>query len=1061
MWDDGIAAMKESLLAKSIAALKQDVESERKRVESEVSAELNADKAQNAWAWLMTGVRLDEAPVELEHGKLSSQAVKDAPITDQERRRLRKVIVENDFGFTADDMAPYFGFDSGSDLIVALARRESLQKARARMVAERMAAMYPEGTADFVAQGATAEVTKALEGRLGRVLEAELDAIGAKVGGEKGRVILAAIRQAARRQVAGMTLTELDPARYARAAQKAAKDYLEAIAKGDGVIAAFQAKRAHAWALEMWRAASEAQAQGEKIRRYLGTFEDIAKRSKIRKAGGTYLAAIDALLEGIEFRKRSGPSLQKRAGLAAYLAEMEASGDTVAIPVEARTDALLKNYRQMSLDELIGVEAAVSNLETLARLKNKLTGIQAARRLEATSGELADSIHDNWAEKGDGKIPHGMKAELEAFLRRSRADLLKIEFLCRALDGGKTAGLAHTLIFQPMARAEAEKMRLMEQIMGEFKRPFDAMSIEERMRLHRKVDFLGEQLTFSEVIAIALNWGNEGNREKLLGGYKHKGWTEERVQARLDELLEARDWQLVTHTWKTIDTLFPMISDLARRAVGVEVEKVQGVTIHTRHGPVQGGYYPVVYDRRQRGPRVGKGLALKDPEELAQMKSGQLWENNFMSPGGLVERGFTKSRTKYAAPILLSLSVVPAHVGEVIHYLTHYEAVRDVDKLLRQDVVKTAIEDAVGVEGYRAFRPWLQSIANNGRAATTALYYEMFLRKARLGTSIVMLGAKFTTGLIQALGLLPAMKELKTKHLLSGFNTFLRQGFIEAREQSPSFRYQEEHFDRDLGDMYDRMASSFGEVNHLRNQVTTLSMAWIKLVQGSVNAVTWYAAREQAEVQGHADPIAYADSVVRLTQSSGGVKDLAAVQRGSESQKLFTVMYTYFSTLFGQLAEPIPDTKTGRQKAAIMAARWWWTVMLPVVVEALMRGKKPDHGDEPEDWATFLLKEQLLYSARTIPFVGDVADAAFSDRQPRGNPWLATMTKGAKALGGMSSEGEMSASTKRAIIDLVGAVTRTPTGGAVNAYRYLDALTSGRMEEPVQNLLFRSPGGWK
>ena len=135
-----------------------------------------------------------------------------------------------------------------------------------------MAAMYPEGTQDYISKGATEEVQKALSGRLGRVLEAELDAVGAKVGGEPGRVILAAIRQAARRAVAGMTMAELDPAKYARAAAKAQKDYLEAIATGEGAIAAFQAKRNHAWALEMWRAAGEAQAKVESIRKYLDTF---------------------------------------------------------------------------------------------------------------------------------------------------------------------------------------------------------------------------------------------------------------------------------------------------------------------------------------------------------------------------------------------------------------------------------------------------------------------------------------------------------------------------------------------------------------------------------------------------------------------------------------------------------------------------------------------------------------------------------------------------------------------------------------------------------------------
>jgi hypothetical protein len=46
---------------------------------------------------------------------------------------------------------------------------------------------------------------------------------------------------------------------------------------------------------------------------------------------------------------------------------------------------------------------------------------------------------------------------------------------------------------------------------------------------------------------------------------------------------------------------------------------------------------------------------------------------------------------------------------------------------------------------------------------------------------------------------------------------------------------------------------------------------------------------------GEQDAVYFADKTVRNAHGGGGVKDMAAVQRGNEFQKLFTMFYTFWN----------------------------------------------------------------------------------------------------------------------------------------------------------------------
>ena len=108
-----------------------------------------------------------------------------------------------------------------------------------------------------------------------------------------------------------------------------------------------------------------------------------------------------------------------------------------------------------------------------------------------------------------------------------------------------------------------------------------------------------------------------------------------------------------------------------------------------------------------------------------------------------------------------------------------------------------------------------------------------------------------------------------------------------------------------------------------------------------------------------------------------------------------------------------------------------------------------------------MAKEQLLYAGSSMPVLDDVLSAAADGKLPRGNPWLTTMWKTAQALPAVAGDEPLTDTQVRELVNGLGMMTRTPTAGMWNAYLYLDGLQKGRFEEPVQNLLFRSPGAWR
>ena len=108
---------------------------------------------------------------------------------------------------------------------------------------------------------------------------------------------------------------------------------------------------------------------------------------------------------------------------------------------------------------------------------------------------------------------------------------------------------------------------------------------------------LNRSLTRQEALVIALNTGNEGNLQRLLGG---EGWTADQLKPVL-ESLSAQDWKVAQNIWDHFESYRPLIAEKEKRVFGKEPEWVEPspfevTTADGKTVQVKGGYYPIKYD---------------------------------------------------------------------------------------------------------------------------------------------------------------------------------------------------------------------------------------------------------------------------------------------------------------------------------------------------------------------------------------------------------------------------------------------------------------------------------
>lgn len=976
----------------------------REKIRNEIIAEINEHQVYSAAAFLSRGTRADGTP--LPDGvlpfKLDRKAIADAYGSDFLKRLPRPIVYTREGGVHPDQAAEALGFQSGEQLLMDLVNMRPQKQLIEAETDARLRERYGDLLLDGAALAAAAQ--QAIEGpERAKVIEAEIKALRKKarevrpfinaerknqaakqregVSTLRGSTLpLGAIKAMAEGIIAQKRVRDLNPNQCLVALRRAAKQAIEAAAKDDYDVAA-AAKQRELLNLELYRAAVAAREEVDAIATHMGRFSRTSVRERLGKAGADYLEQIDAILDRFDFKRLSNKASERRQTLAEWIRTKEQNGESLGeelgISEQLKNEAFRTNYRELSVEELRGVNDAVRQIEHFARLKNKLLAAQGAREREEARAELLSALEANLKDRGPPPLSKAGLTKAQAIGKRVSAldaSLLKMEQLVDWMDGGDINGPWHRYFWDGAAAAQNAELDYSKKITALVTKAVMNIPADIRKRMLERVqiDGVDRVVTRKDLIGIALNVGNEGNHAKLLKGM---GWSEGQLEQMLARLTK-EEFDFVQSIWDTLETLWPDIAKLQKELTGLEPEKVEARAVKTPYGELRGGYYPIMYD-----PLASEQGALQ-----LGARVGDLTEGGYTR--ATTPKGHTKARTEgFARPFNLDIDDLPSHIAGVVKDLTHRKWLIDANWIAHDRDVRAALRQHLGDEYVQLFPDWVRSVANDRNFASmrTLNVWRRGIEHLRYNVMIAAMGFKAATMASQISGIGPAIEVVGgeegdgRKYFTRAFAQVMRRPrtvYDMATGLSGELRHRLDNRDRDLRDKL-RLLEGREDWLAKFQEFALRGIAWADMM---VSLPTWLAGYQKAIEQGSDQDTAVraGDRAVRLSQGSGGAKDLASVMaRNDTLMRILTMFYTPFNALYNRLRAVGHDVE-GIRDVPQAALRLWWIWLVPAVMGELLSGHGPDE-DKDEGWFKWWLKTTLLYPMLSVPFVRDVASGVLGN----------------------------------------------------------------------------------
>ncbi|WP_337374811.1 hypothetical protein [Mitsuokella jalaludinii] len=414
----------------------------------------------------------------------------------------------------------------------------------------------------------------------------------------------------------------------------------------------------------------------------------------------------------------------------------------------------MKTIGGRTIDEI--VQEIISDNEADARR----IGVNRHRVQEDTGGMGWNDALAKIPFVGEGLARYGQEG---------LAAIIKPEEILNAL--GKKA---HRYIYGIYERAAEKESRMVKQELTDLQTILSGYSHSERrhwkdMKYTLRTADGKELMSKENVLCMALNLGNETNRQRLIGGL---GISEVDAMQFVEEHMTAKDWQLVQDIWDHINVYWDDTVKVEENLNGVRLEKVEAkpfdVTV-TENGKkttlkMKGGYYPLSYN-----PKKSSRAADQNANEIAkQGMSGAM----VLGTG----RGFTKARSEYdiSRPLLLEFRVIPEHVQSVIHNIAFRLAARDVFRLVNHPDFEAHVANTLGREYHTILKQWTtdvwQVVKDNNNQAANML--ERGLNWLRSNSVMAIMGYRIWPVVENVSNIAPVMEKLGSLHAMKAIMSF-------------------------------------------------------------------------------------------------------------------------------------------------------------------------------------------------------------------------------------------------------------------------------------------------
>lgn len=1099
---------------------------EKAKVEEDMTRQVNALPVFRALEWLGNRRWLGgDAPEGLPDMRMSKDMLIDrygeGVLKTLPRGMQTVYTVEG--GMDPDEVAGWFGFDSGDTMIRALERApkrgDAIKAETDRVMNERHGDALNDGEIEAVALDALHTDKR------GEWLAAELKAV-AEVAGVDLKITMKDARATARATIARMKVRDATAAmRFLAAERKAGEEAarLGAMLAREGVWMQNARRRVATKARAALRDAGtvdavagqidkanastgnynetvqklidakrrqlinhalfmEARLAGEEIAKAEAFVKRLGKASMRERIAGAgrregaqvdYLAAIDEILDLYDFRKMSGRAEQRRGALVAFVDAMKAAGreNELAIPEAVLRAAQMKPYKTLTVEELRGVIDSLKNLQHIALRWNDLIDAQNQRKLEEVVGEITAAFDANLPKRPPGRL----KTTGEALRNSTRQfiDLvLNAGTILREIDGFADMGAAYRNLKAPIDQAMDRLTLRKEKAAADMEALYAVYSKDDRRKMSVRKSVPGIPFPMSkwDMIAVALNTGNEGNFQRLTDPNVRGSLTPDQVDVILNAL-DARDADFVQSVWDYIGSFRDDIAARERRTTGVEPAWVEAMPVDIAGKTLRGGYYPLKYDPR---------LSTLARDDEAQSMAEALQAGRFGK--AQTKRGHLEARAQSSGrDIELDMSVLHRHVNLVIYDLELSEPVSNAWKVLQSGPVRQAFLDAGRQADFDALEIWLKDTAEGQLSAGDWLNRNA--RRFKSNFTAAKLAFNLGTVAAQITGLSQSMVVVGKRDFLRGLQASFRPGIMgEITAKSVFMRQRQTTFNKDIADFYSDpslgpTASRWGEIK--REWIGPASFWLMTKVQFIlVDAPTWLGGYHQGlRMYGGDDAkaVEHADAIVKRAQASGLFSDRSAIERGSVSRttrqndviRLFTTLGSYMFAKFNVAYERA--ARGGRvmrqeglsvrsvQEAASLTLDMAFLFTVEAIIMAAIKGGLPGEEDDEEgngtgdEWAAFLAKETAFSVLGTIPFVRDVASAGKG-------------FEGGGAYGGITSElvkpfvemgqGEVDKGVVKSVVNATGLFLGLP---AAQMNRAIDAawreLLEGEDVAPVEYLL--------
>jgi hypothetical protein len=922
-------------------------------------------------------------------------------LTEEQKAALPKEFISEQ-GMHPGDVATLFGFPDVDTMISRLSGYLEEQKTSG-LKGERYRRLLINLETERRMQGRFGDLSKAIiDDAMDHVLsETQLDLLHEEVVGLASKadaeltIKKDALKSWIKDQFEDSPLRSIKADKLLADAGKAGKEAEMGLLRGD-FKEAFKQKQRQFLAVTM---AQEAR----KLEKAKASLEKVAKRFSKREVSGVEQGAVNYVQQ-----------LLSQAGFDVKLSPKEIQ-EAIDFQGHGTLEQWTQDKASMGWEPVVSEDILISSLAGTSG-----NGPLRAKPLaQMTVGEFRDFkdaidslVHIGSQEKqieimGE-KLDHAefvsrVRANLEALPARAResqgrwlyqidASLTRMEEIIKDLDLRQELGPLFSAIIEPMMASKAKSFDMLQELSNHFRKVRGDFGRTWMKSLNDTIpnDFLIDpytkapyDLSRENMIQIMLNWGNRSNIEKFTRGYasvelgriatKEEGAAfEQRVKALIDTHAKPEDWKFVQAMWEPFKKWQKDMDVVARNTSGVAPKWIDPERVITPHGPFEGGYWPVKYDRLASNISVIEDKARQD----------SLFGPNYFRAA--TSKSHLRERTGYVDFIDINSSLEQAAgvMQQTIHDIAFRDSVIQASKVFYDKSIRGLVRKHYGSEYEDQMIPWLKRIANKNTVDDRSIKgWNSWMRRVRINLVGHALPLNLKVILSPDVG-------VPNPAAWTSFEANRADNVKLAMEKSNEIRHMVYNMDRDFREHLDRVTTKKGWSSY-QSQAAQWGFGPVMKFSQEFRMSTFVDQFNRAKGRGLTDHEAsvVADSFVRERHGAASIVDLPAVMESNEAMKAMTMFYGYFNTMYNWQRQMPGQVRRGEYSGLAVNA------LGTLAVGAFFNGILFNRAKEGESWFSHIAKAIISQPLSTVPVLRD-AVALFMEgqegRTPAASLWLAT-----------------------------------------------------------------------